>query len=415
MHDFRCLLEKMYNCETCGYEITLLIITHMYQVPILVIRSDILWLSSNVAAVDCLIVLVQNSCSQFLGTQTKYPVFIRNVPKIKFPKKHRNKKQVAIKHSMPLRNEDTEEKVFGSGKEILSPIAERSSNSSIEHDHTYSTDDKETAKIREEVRHLEEANFSTTVDEGNSQKEDGSMSTEFPEQNVMESSVDLALCSDIVSNETISKNDDQPLDVDTGLNDTERVNVQPESSVGIVSKSNNSTNIMASDLHEEGVVSGGVQSENSVLNNAFVEVSQVSSVHGSDGSMSTVICSINSVHSDSMHTNVDVELGDNKKADYSESNCVQPKENSDADRTVTATNDEGDSNSTISYTEENKEGDELINSTHLREQEGIEVSGPEKKKLVVKISLKDIKKDIGSELKENSSFLVEMDNEEKLY
>ena len=370
-----------------------------------------LWLSSNVAAVDCPIVLVQNSCGQFLGTKTKCLVFIGNVPKITFPKKLKNKKLVAIKHSTPLRNEDTEEKVFGSGQEILSPIAEKSGNSSIEHDHTYSSDDKETEKIREEVRDLEEANFSTTVDEGNMQKEEGSMSTEFPEHNVMESSVDLALRSDVVANEDTSNNHDQPLDVDTGVNETEIVNVQPESAVGIICNSNNTTNMVASDSHDDGVGSGDLRSENSVLDNAFVEVSQVSSVDTGNGSMSTVICSLNSVPTDSTPANVD--LDDGKKADHLQSTCVQPKENSDADRTVTATNDEVESDSTISYTEETKQIDELLNSTNLRQKEGVEVSGVEKNKLIVKISLKDIKKDIGTELKENSSFLAETDNEEK--
>ena len=33
-------LRKMHNCETCRYEFTLLILTHMYKVPILVIRSE---------------------------------------------------------------------------------------------------------------------------------------------------------------------------------------------------------------------------------------------------------------------------------------------------------------------------------------------------------------------------------------
>ena len=78
-------LKKMRTCETCGYEITLLIITHMYKVPILIIRSDMLWLSSNVTAVDCPIVLIQNSSGQFLGTKTKYPVFVGDLPKVKLP------------------------------------------------------------------------------------------------------------------------------------------------------------------------------------------------------------------------------------------------------------------------------------------------------------------------------------------
>ena len=69
-------LKKMRTCETCCYEITLLIMTHMYKVPILIIRSDMLWLLSNVTAVDCPIVLVQDSSGQFLGTKTKYTLFL---------------------------------------------------------------------------------------------------------------------------------------------------------------------------------------------------------------------------------------------------------------------------------------------------------------------------------------------------
>ena len=243
------------------------------------------------------------------------------------------------------------------------------------------------------------------------QKEEGSMSTEFPEHNVMESSVDLALRSDVVGNEETSKNNDPPLDVNTGVNETEIFNVQPESAVGIICNSNNTTDMVASDSHDDGVGSGDLQSENSVLNNAFIEVSQVSLVDTGDGSMSTVICSLNSVPTDSTPKNV--HLDDGKKSDHLQSTCVQPKENSDADRTVTAINDKLESDSTISYTEETKEADELLNSTDLRQKEGIEVSGVEKKKLIVKISLKDIKKDIGSDLNENSHFLVETDNEDK--
>ena len=243
------------------------------------------------------------------------------------------------------------------------------------------------------------------------QKEEGSMSTEFPEHNVMESSVDLALRSDVVGNEETSNNNDPPLDVDTGVNETKIVNVEPESAVGIICNSNNATNMVASDSHHDGVGSGDLQSENSVLDNAFIEVSQVSSVDTGNGSMLTVICSLNSVPTDSTPANVD--LDDGKKADHSQSTCFQPKENSDADRTVTATNDEVESDSTISYTEETKEADELLDSTDLTQKEGVEVSGVEKNKLIIKISLKDIKKDIGTDLNENSSFLVKTDNEDK--
>ena len=140
-------LEKMRSCKTCGYEIILLIMTHMYKVPILIIRSDMLRLLSNVTAVDCPIVLIQNSSGQFLGTKTKYPVFVGDLPKVKLPRKRKNKKTNVIKHSMPLRKEKTSGEKFGSADEILCPIVDVSSNASIKHDHTYSSDDKNTAKL----------------------------------------------------------------------------------------------------------------------------------------------------------------------------------------------------------------------------------------------------------------------------
>ena len=183
-------LKKMRTCETCGYEITLLIMTHMYKVPILIIRSDMLWLSSNVTAVDCPIVLIQNSLGQFLGTKTKYPVFVGDLPKVKLPRKHKNKKTNVIKHSMPLRKEKTSGEKFGSADEILSPIVDGSSNASIKHDHTYSLDDKDTAKLWKQVKIFAEANLSMMVDPCNTDQKDCSMSTEFPAHNMIESSID---------------------------------------------------------------------------------------------------------------------------------------------------------------------------------------------------------------------------------
>ena len=51
-------LTMMKKKETCGYEITLRIIGEMFQVPILVVRSDFLWISEKVEPINCGIVLV---------------------------------------------------------------------------------------------------------------------------------------------------------------------------------------------------------------------------------------------------------------------------------------------------------------------------------------------------------------------
>ena len=112
------------------------------------------------------------------------------MPKVKLPRKCKNKKTNVIKHSTPLRKEKTSGEKFGSADEILSPIVDVSSNTSIKHDHTYSADDKDTAKLRKQVKIFEEANLSTMVDPCNTDQEDCSMSTEFPAHNVMESSID---------------------------------------------------------------------------------------------------------------------------------------------------------------------------------------------------------------------------------
>ena len=180
-------LRKMRICDTCGYEITLLILTHMYKVPILVIRSDMLWLSSNVTAVDCPIVLVQKSSGEFLGTKTKCPVFVGDLPKIKFPRKPRAKKTTVLKHSTPVRNTDVTPTEFG--QEILSPIVEKSSKEGDEENETCTEDDSDTKKVREDVRNFETANLSTTVDGGTTFDGGTTVDGSTTEHNVMESSI----------------------------------------------------------------------------------------------------------------------------------------------------------------------------------------------------------------------------------
>ena len=61
-------LQQMAIGETCGYEITLLVLSQMFQTPILVICADMLWLSQSVKPIDCPVILVQKLDGKFLGT-----------------------------------------------------------------------------------------------------------------------------------------------------------------------------------------------------------------------------------------------------------------------------------------------------------------------------------------------------------
>ena len=68
--DFSTYLAKMYYCTICGFEITLMVLSRMYNVDVVVIRPDFVWLSRAVAPITCGIVLVQDSSGNFLGTKT---------------------------------------------------------------------------------------------------------------------------------------------------------------------------------------------------------------------------------------------------------------------------------------------------------------------------------------------------------
>ena len=69
-------LAKMYQCLTCGLETTLLILVHMFKIPILVITQDFVWISSKVAPIMCPVVLVQDETGFFLGMRTVNPIYV---------------------------------------------------------------------------------------------------------------------------------------------------------------------------------------------------------------------------------------------------------------------------------------------------------------------------------------------------
>ena len=84
-------VNMMKKNKTCGYEITLRIIGEMFQVPILVVRSDFLWISEKVKPINCGIVLVQNCEGCFYGTQGKKKVNMGVVLKVMSPLSKRSK------------------------------------------------------------------------------------------------------------------------------------------------------------------------------------------------------------------------------------------------------------------------------------------------------------------------------------
>ena len=167
-------VTKMAIGDTCGYEVTLLILSHMFQVPFLVIRSDMLWMSQNVRPIECPIVLVQSVNGRFLGTRNKKPVFIGTVPRIKLTVKKNDTQN--IMHSTPARKTQGSQKEFQPlGQEIFLPIVDKDKVQMVHSDHNYSLDSK-TNKLGETSGEF------TDLDDKHS------MSTDYPEQSVVDAS-----------------------------------------------------------------------------------------------------------------------------------------------------------------------------------------------------------------------------------
>ena len=78
-------LAKMYQCMTCGFETTLLILAHMFKINILVLRQDFVWISSKVVPIMCPVVLVQDETRFFLGMRTDFPIHVGSVPVVTVP------------------------------------------------------------------------------------------------------------------------------------------------------------------------------------------------------------------------------------------------------------------------------------------------------------------------------------------
>ena len=121
-----CLME---GTPICGYEITLLILSQMFNIAILVIRSDFLWVSTQVPPRECPVVIIQNTSGEFLGTKSTcgvHPVSVGTVPKISVNKR---RNPVLIKSSTPDDYSRHHTQEFDNMlKEKLSPIPENDDN-----------------------------------------------------------------------------------------------------------------------------------------------------------------------------------------------------------------------------------------------------------------------------------------------
>ena len=120
LQQYMCLME---GTPTCGYEITLLILSQMFNIAILVIRSDFLWVSTQVPPRECPVVIIQNTSGEFLGTKSTpgvHPVSVGTVPKISVNKR---RSPVFVKSSTPDDYSRKQVKEFDNMlKEKLSPI-----------------------------------------------------------------------------------------------------------------------------------------------------------------------------------------------------------------------------------------------------------------------------------------------------
>ena len=77
--------QMMIQRDTCGYELTLVIIDQMFDIPILVLREDYIWTSREIVPFKCPIVLVLTRDGNFKGTKG-HRVRVGQVPKVAIPR-----------------------------------------------------------------------------------------------------------------------------------------------------------------------------------------------------------------------------------------------------------------------------------------------------------------------------------------
>ena len=125
-------MELMEGTSTSGYEVTLLILSHMFSINILVIRSDFLWLSSSMAPIDCNVVIVQSTSGEFLGTKSlkgSKVVDVGSVPRIYVNKRRSPIAVKETKTSTPIDLSRTKGNEIGENLNVsVSPITTSQGN-----------------------------------------------------------------------------------------------------------------------------------------------------------------------------------------------------------------------------------------------------------------------------------------------
>ena len=169
-------IDAMKYTPTCGFDITLLILSIMFKIDILVVRSDFLWVSGEVAPNQCQIVLVQGCNGSFLGSKKidgSHLVNVGEVPKIVVNKR---KNKNSVNTSTPLTNCKSKAATLQKQmEEQLSPIIRERVNAG---DLNASFDPNETSEstqiLRNEVKQFEEklaCESSTTLTSSSTEKD----------------------------------------------------------------------------------------------------------------------------------------------------------------------------------------------------------------------------------------------------
>ena len=116
-------LTKMEISDTCGYEITILVLAKLYKCKIIVIRADKVWFSEEAQIFHCPIVLCQDEEGKFLGTKVSRPWYIGSVPSIKLRRSRANRHK--IMHSTLLSSSKLDPNLtYGVSVPDVSPIAD---------------------------------------------------------------------------------------------------------------------------------------------------------------------------------------------------------------------------------------------------------------------------------------------------
>ena len=145
-------LVKMYQCLTCGFETTLLILAHMFKIPILVIRQDFVWISSKVAPILCPVVLVQDETGFFLGTHTPNPIYVGSVPVVTVPYSIMNEGLFTTSTPSRTCNRPTNTVFRGGLSPIKSDNTTSDTNISVENKRRKKTSNNKSKKTKENAR-----------------------------------------------------------------------------------------------------------------------------------------------------------------------------------------------------------------------------------------------------------------------